>query len=272
MALAQCGQGDEAIVHYRKVLEINPNHAAAHDNLGVALAQRGQGDEAIVHHRKALQIEPDYAEAHNNLAFVLAGRGQTDEAMAHYRKALELRPDYAEAHYNLGVALAGRGQIDEAITHFSKTLQIKPEFAGARNNLGVAQSQREEIRKALVGRRQLLRSRPDDVALLDDTARVLATNPNASIRNGAEAVELAQRAESLSDRREPAVLGTLAAAYAEAGRFSEAVQTARKALDLATEQNKPSLAESLKAKIRLYEAGTPSYEMQPLATPHSDHP
>ena len=118
----------------------------------------------------------------------------------------------------------------------------------------------------------MLRARPDDVALLDDTARVLATNPNASIRNGAEAVELAQRAAQLSDRREPAILGTLAAAYAEAGRFSEAVQTARKALDLATEQNKQSLAESLKAKIPLYEAGTPCHEMQPLVTPHSDHP
>ena len=111
--------------------------------------------------------------------------------------------------------------------------------------------------KALAERRESLRSRPDDVALLNDTAWALATNPNASIRNGAEAVELAQRAAQLSDRREPAILGTLAAAYAEAGRFSEAVQTARQALELATQQNNQSLAESLKAKIPLYEAGTP---------------
>ncbi len=115
-------------------------------------------------------------------------------------------------------------------------------------------------------------ARPDDVALLNETAWILATNPNASIRNGAEAIELAERAAQLSDRREPAVLGTLAAAYAEAGRFPEAVQTARKALQLAAEQNKRPLAESIKAKIALYEAQTPYREMPPSATPHSDQP
>ena len=125
------------------------------------------------------------------------------------------------------MALPGRGRFDEAIAHFQKALEIKPDFAEAHNNLGIARSQWEGILKALAERRELLRSRPDDIALLNDTAWVLATNPNASIRNGAEAIELAQRAVQLSDGREPAVLGTLAAAYAEAGRFPEAVQTAR---------------------------------------------
>ncbi len=115
-------------------------------------------------------------------------------------------------------------------------------------------------------------SRPDDVALLNDTAWVLATNPNASIRNGAEAVELAERAVQLSDGREPAVLGTLAAAYAETGRFPEAVQTARKALDLARQQNNQSLAESNRAKIPLYEAGTPFRDIKQSAPPGSARP
>ena len=107
----------------------------------------------------------------------------------------------------------------------------------------------------------MLREHPDDVALLNDTAWMLATNPNASIRNGAEAVELAQRAVQLSDNREPAILNTLAAAYAEAGRFSEALETARKAANLAARQNNRPLAESIKAKIPLYDAGTPFREM-----------
>ena len=111
--------------------------------------------------------------------------------------------------------------------------------------------------KALAERRESLRSRPDDIALLNDTAWVLATNPNASIRNGAEAVELAQRAVQLSDGREPAVLGTLAAAYAEAGRFAEAVKTAEQALALAASQNNAALAETLHARIKLYQAGSP---------------
>ncbi len=88
----------------------------------------------------------------------------------------------------------------------------------------------------------------------------MATNPNASARNGVEAVEYAQRAEKLSGGREPAILGTLAAAYAEAGRFPDAVRTARNALKLALQQNNSTLAESIKAKIPLYEVGTPFHE------------
>ena len=88
----------------------------------------------------------------------------------------------------------------------------------------------------------------------------MATSPLASLRNGEEAVEIARRADQLSGGREPAILGTLAAAYAEAGRFSEALQTARKALDLAAQQNKQPLAKSIRAQIRLYESGRPYRE------------
>ena len=93
--------------------------------------------------------------------------------------------------------------------------------------------------------------------MLNNTAWLLATDQNASVRNGAEAVELAGRAVRLSNGREPAILGTLAAAYAETGRFPEAVQTARKALELAVQQNNRPLTDVLPARIALYEAGKP---------------
>ena len=134
--LADRGQIDEAMAHYRKALEIKPDYAEAHNNLGIALAGRGRIDEAIAHYRKALEIKPNYAEAHNNLGIALAGCGRIDEAIAHYQKALEIKPDYAEAHNNLGVALADRGRIDEAIAHYQKALEIKPDYAEAHNNLG----------------------------------------------------------------------------------------------------------------------------------------
>ncbi len=257
---------------FRKALEINPHYIKAHNSLGNALAGRGQTDEAIAEYRKALEIDPGFVEAHNNLGNIMAGRGQIDEAIAEYQKAVEIRPQVADLQYNLGIALAGCGRFDEAIVHYQKALKIKPGHTSARRNLGIVQSQRDGILKALAGRRDLLRLRPDDVALLNDTAWVLATNPNASVRNGAEAVELAERAVRLSDGREPAVLGTLAAAYAEADRFPEAVQTARKALALAAEQNKQSLAESVKAKILSYEAETPFRDTQQSSVLQSGRP
>ncbi len=194
----------------------------------------------------------------------IAGNGfrRLDEAIAHYQKALEINPDDAQDHNNLGTVMALSGRLDEAIVQFRKALELKPDFVEARKNLGVVQSKREEILKALAGRRESLRSRPDDVALLNDTAWTLATNPNAAVRNGTEAVELAQRAVQLSDGRDPAVLGTLAAAYAEAGKFPEAVKTAERALTLATSQNNTALAETLRTRINLYQAGFPYRDAQ----------
>ncbi len=306
IVLAGRGQFDAAVAHYQKALEINPDYALAHNNLGLVLADRERFEEAIAQYQKALESKPDFVEAYYNLGVVLAGRGRLDEAIAHYQKALEIKPDYADAHYNLGVVLARRGdfdaavahyhkalqinpdyapaynnlgivladhgQFDEAIDHFRKAVEIKADYTDARRNLGIAQSQREAARKALAGRRESLRSRPDDVALLNDTAWVLATNPNASIRNGPEAVELAHRAARLSDAREPAILGTLAAAYAEAGRFSEAVKTAEQALALATSRNNMAIADTLRTRIKLYQAGSPYRETQQPSLPPSSHP
>jgi tetratricopeptide (TPR) repeat protein len=158
--------------------------------------------------------------------------------------------------------------LEEAIAHFQTALKTNPNIGGARNNLGIARSQWEGILRALAQRRKLLRSRPADLALLNDTAWVLATNPNASIRNGAEAVELAQQAMKLAGGRESAVLDTLAAAYAETGQSSEAVQTAEQALARASSRNNPALAEALRARIKLYQAGSPYRDNpQPAASP-----
>jgi protein O-mannosyl-transferase len=254
--LARRGEVEAAMAHFQKVLEIKPDHVKAHSNLGVALAGRGQVEAAIAHYERALAIEPDYADAHCNLGAALAVRGQVEAAITHYQKALAIKPNYADAHNNLGLALAGRGEVEAAIAHFQKALEIKPDYAEARRNYDVALAQRKSILQGLAERRELIRSRPSDVNLLNDMAWIFATNPNASVRNGAEAVALAQRAGELSGGREPAILDTLAAAYAEAGRFAEAVQTAQKAIELATQQKKQALADSLRVRIKLYQAGS----------------
>ena len=171
-----------------------------------------------------MKIQPDFAEAHCNLGNALMIYGRADEAIDEFRMALRIKPDFAGAHQGLGNALLGRGQFDEAIAHFQKALTIRPDDGQTRSSLDVALSQRDDALKALARQRESLRSRPNDLALLNDAAWTLATNPNASLRNGAEAVELAQRAVKLSGGQDPAILATLAAAYAEAGRFSDAVQ------------------------------------------------
>jgi Flp pilus assembly protein TadD len=180
-----------------------------------------------------MELKPDAAEAPLNLGMVLASRGRIDEAIVNYRRALEIKPDFADAHYNLGTAFVRRGQVGEAIEQYRKALDAKPDFAAVLNNL----------------------------------AWILATQSDPKFRDGPQAVRLAQRSLALSSSDANAQ-ATLAAAYAETGRFPEAVRTALKAADLAKRQNKPALVKSIQAKIRLYEAGIPFREPPP-APPRS---
>jgi tetratricopeptide (TPR) repeat protein len=290
-ALVRLGRLDEAIGHYRQALEGDPASAEAHSNLGTALTEQGSLTDAIGQFGAALAIRPDYPEAHNNLGIALAGEDRVDEAVAQYRKAIESDPAYADAHNDLGAALARQGKFDEAIVHFRKALELSPGSAQAEANLGrallaqdkfdeaiphleralqispglveprydlgaalMAKGQRDQ---ALAHWRQALRQAPDNLRLLNDAAWALATCADAALRNGNEAVTLAEHAVELTSGREPALLGTLAAAYAEAGRFDKAVELEKRATDLATQQGNAPLAATLRAQLTQLQAKTP---------------
>ena len=239
------------------------NNAFAHDNLGAVLAQNGRVDEAIVQFQAALVIQPDYAVAHYNLGNALFQAGQPDEAIVHYQKALAIRPDYAEAHDNLGNVLFQKGQVDEAIIQLQQAVAIRPDNAITRFNLGNALLRRGRMDEAIVHYQKALAIQPGFVEAQGSLARiawVLATSPNSSVRNGSKAVELAQQTDRLSGGRNPTMIATLAAAYAEAGRFSEAITTAQRALQLASSQNNPTIVSALDAQLKLYQAGSPFHE------------
>jgi protein O-mannosyl-transferase len=255
LALAERGQRDAAIEQYRQALAINRRNTKVQNNLGLLLAEMGRLDEAIEHYGAALAVQPDYPEANNNLANALAGRKRFDEAVVCYRRALKARPWYLKARLNLTTALAQLGRFDEAIAELEEVLKARA--ADVRKNLAAMKALRGRLLDSVAGQRESVRSHPDDVVPLNELAWTLATNPNASVRNGEEAVKLARHANELAGDRQPEVLGTLAAAQAEAGQFPDAVRTAKKALELATAQNKAALADSLRSRIKLYEARKP---------------
>jgi tetratricopeptide (TPR) repeat protein len=256
-ALLQKGSLDEAITHYRKALQIKPDIAEAHYNLGNALLQKGSVDEAIFHYRKAFQIKPDFAEACNNLGTALRQERRVDEAITHFQQALQIKPGFAEAHYNLGNALLQVGRVDEAITHFQRALQIKPDNANAQNNLGNALWKKGSMSEAIAHFQIALQLNPADPSVQNNLAWLLAACPKASLRDGNKAVELARQANKLTGGENPLILHTLAAAFAEAGRFSEAMETAQRALRLAEAQSYTGLAGQLRSEMNLYQAGKP---------------
>jgi protein O-mannosyl-transferase len=260
--LAQKGQLDEAIVHYEKALEINPADAEAHNNLGATLVANGRVDEAITHYRRALAIQPDYADASCNLASALLSNGDLDGAITYYSACLAILPNQAEAQYNLASALFQTGRTDEAIAHYQKVLELRPESADARANLGSVFLAKGRVRDAIAQYRDALRVTPDNVAAQSNLSWVLATAADPSLRNGSEAVLLAERAESESSRSEnhAIVLRVLAAAYAETGRFVDAKKTAELALQAAEIQGNSTLSNALRDEISLYELGLPYHK------------
>jgi tetratricopeptide (TPR) repeat protein len=188
-------------------------------------------------------------------------KGSFDEAIQRFQDALEIMPDSAEAHNGLAVVLVRKGRIEEAIAHFQKAVAIKPDFAEPYYNLGDTLFYLEgKAPEALAAWRSVLRIDPDHLAVLNQTAWLLATSPDASLRDGAQAVALAERAARLAGGRQPEILDTLAAAYAEAGRFPEAVQIATQLLELARKQNNRKMAEALEGRLALYQARAPFRE------------
>ncbi len=262
-ALLQMGRAAEAVPHFLQALQIEPDNADAHNTLGCALLQMGSVNEAITHYEKALQIAPGNADAYYNFGTALVQKGRADEAIPRFQKALEIRPDYAEAYYYLGNILLQKGKMDEAIADYQKALQIKPGFMEAHNNLGTVLLQKGDADQAVVHFQKILQAKPDDADANNNLAWVLATSPKASLRNGGKAVELAQRANQLTGGENPNILGTLAAAYAEAGRFSDAMTSVQKAVRLAQATGQLQLIEQLDSGLKLYEAGSPFRETGP---------
>ena len=254
------GSVGEAINHLKKALEIKPDYADAHINLANILLQQGKLNEAITHFQWVLQIIPDYPEVHNNLGSALLQKGRVDEAMAHCRKALQLKPDYADPHINLGNALLQQGKVDEAIAHYQTALQLKPDSAAGGNNFDYALRLKGRAEEAMASCRAALKTNPDSPEALNNLAWLLATCPDARIRDGAQAVKHAGRACELTHYGVTTFVGTLAAADAEAGRFDEAIAAAEKACVLAEAAGETNLLAKNREQLALYRTHQPYHE------------
>jgi tetratricopeptide (TPR) repeat protein len=262
--LTHLGTTAEAIAEYQRALELNPQLHSIHVSLGLALMAAHRPDEASTHFAAALEFYPESADLHNNYGRALAMRERLDEAMAAFQQAAKLDPRSAEARNNIGRVLAAQGRVGDAIPYFQKAVALDRDFVEAQYYLGEAlYHARGNAREALVHWREVLRAQPDYLPALNEAAHVLAASADATVRNGAEAVRLAGRAAEMTRGQEPQVLDTLAAAYAESGRWAEAVETARRAFELASRRNQTALSEALIARIRRYEARTPERDAQP---------
>jgi tetratricopeptide (TPR) repeat protein len=217
VTLADQGKLDDAIQDLDRVIKLNPNDADACYNLANTLVQKRDFDDAIQYYALALQINPDLPEAQNNLGLTLAREGKVDDAISHYQQAIELKPNDAEALSNLGGVLAAAGKLDESAQYYAQALQLKPNDPNALDNMGVALARQGKLDEAI-----------------RDFERAIQLNPNdASAQNN------------------------LGIALAGQKKMDEAIQHLQQALSLAESQNNATLEESIRARLKLYQNGSP---------------
>lgn len=220
----------QAIEHFEKALAADPSHAAARYHLGASLVRAGRYDEAIGHLRTVAKLMPEKPEICFKLGMVLAHTGQDEEAAAWFRRVLENEPEHLSTMINLGAILARSGRPQDAVPHFQKAIELEPGDADAHYYLGVALGKTGLIAEAIQAFRQGLMADPNHREMANNLAWHLATSSLEHCRNGAEAVEVAERLCLVTQRRDLRSLDTLAAAYAETAQYAKAVATANEAL------------------------------------------
>ena len=254
---AQVLANDETL--WRDTLAKNPAAWTARNNLGCLLAEQGKYDAAREQFEASLKLNPRNPQAHSNLGRLLAMDKRLPEAESHLNAALDIKPLDPDAHRSLGGILLRAGRVREAIAQLREAQRIEPALETQLQLAGVLRGT-GQARDALAEYRQIIASKPDCAEALNNLAWLLATAADAGLRDGAEAVRLAERANRLAQGKDVIPLGTLAAAYAESGRFEEAVTTARKGLDLATAAGDARMADLSRQLLRLYQAGRPFHE------------
>ncbi len=248
-------QGDQAgaAAHYQKAIELQPSRAEATDknsqveahlDLGEIVGNQGNLAESEGHFRAALVLQPGSWRAHSDLADCLMALGKLDEAIKEYRAAL------AGGHDN---SRTWRLSVREG--HASMELRAAQQNSEIWRRLAVALDKKGESAEALKAYREAVRLKPDSPAELNDLAWFLATDAHAELRNGEEAVRLAQKACELTGGRDPRCLGTLDAAYAEVGRFPDAIAIAATAAELARANGDGVIAAAAQQRLELYRAG-----------------
>lgn len=245
---------DEAL--WRDTVQKNPRAWNAHNNLACNLAERGELDQAMKHFARSLELNPKNAQAQLNLGRAWLIRGQFAAAEPHFRAALELSPTDTETMTTYAAGLAQVRRFAEGAELLQRADRLKPAVE-TKQQLVPFLMATGDYPAAIRTLEKILADQPKSYGDLNNLAWLLATAPDGKFRDGPEAVRLGEQACKLTDYRQPVLLGTLAAAYAEAGDFTNAVAVTRNVIELATAAGNEGLANQHRQLLRLYQSQRP---------------
>lgn len=264
--LADAGRLDEAAALFEQVVEQDPNDAAARLGLGRVLVNLKQQERALEQFQEAARLDPENSEAHQLLGTMLAASALYDEATAELLQAVKLDAENWEAHYALGKAYERQRKFAEAALAYTEAVRIKPEMAQYRYDVGNALLMQGKYTEAVAALREALRLRPAWPDAANSLGWILATSEDQQLRDGAEAVELLEAARENAQPESAELVGlldTMAAAYAEVGRFEEATKTQQEAIDLTKKLGIDQLLPGMEIRLKLYESKEPYHEGSP---------
>ena len=255
MVLAGGDRLDAAAAHLLAALRFAPRAPIANGLLAEVRVRQERLEDARRHYQAALRRRPEDVRWLAGLGSLLLQLEKFARAESQYRAALQTRPSAASLHAGLGLALLGRGQVDAAIASFEEARRLEPAEAQVHGHLGRALQRAGRDAEAIAAYRETLRLGARTPPLLNNLAWLLATGDRASAGNAGEAVAFAGEAVAATRRMNPAVLDTLAVAYAAAGRPEDALRTAREALAVAEAKGDDALASGIRERIERYTAG-----------------
>ena len=258
-ALWEQGHPEHAIRAYRRALEIHPLLPEVHGDLGVLLVRTGEHDEGIQHLRQAVELKPESGVAQRLLADTLSSQKQLTEASYHYNQAIEINAKDTTAHFNLARISSAQQRPTEAIKHLRRAIAVNAELGAAQQMLAELLQAKGMALEALVHFQYALELNPDSVALMNNVAWILATHPDGHVRQAEKALRLAKRAAEQTNHANPHLLDTLAAAYANAKQYAEAVKTVTTGLML-TKPDQEALNKQMRAHLELYQRRKPYRE------------
>jgi arylsulfatase A-like enzyme/Flp pilus assembly protein TadD len=255
-AAYELGKFDLAIKHWTEALRLKPDWAEMHNNLAIVFGKQGDVDRAIDHLTKALRLHPTITDASTELKKLMLQK-RRNEIMAECEARVKEDPSDADMRDKLAKFFYLQGKIDEAIEHWKEVVRLKPDWAEAHNDLATAFYRQDKNEQAVKHWAEAVRLKSDWAEACNNLAWILATVEDEKLRDPAEAVQLAERACELSGYKQPGMLDTLGAAYAAVGRFTEAVETAEKAIELALEAGQDKLVEDIRSHLELYKMNEP---------------
>jgi Flp pilus assembly protein TadD len=255
--LQKQGRTEEAIRHYYDALAFQPAYLRAHCALGVALLGKRDWSGAVEHLERVVRDRPDDAPSHNDLGVALMLQGNVSKAVCHLHEAVRLKPETPGAHYTLGQVFLRLGRWGEAAAAFSQAVALRPQDSLYHRSWAFALHKQGQIGQAQVEYQESMRLEPNWPQDALQVAWALATDPDSGRRNGPWAILVAEQASQATGEQDPKALDALAAAYAECGRFSDAVAVAHKAQAQASARGQMALASEIEDRLRLYQRRQP---------------